>query len=543
MSMLNEAKRGDLIDDRDRSFMGKLKSLLPWKGDAMGEVIRKLVYLCAVVVLIYSLVDAYNYQFGTSDMHNDKDSLTNLYNQGSTTPSNPSNNNNQNTVVPDSSNGNTDSDNNDEQQGNADTPAVDPDSPYPAGMLSKFEPLYDINSELIGWFVIDGFGDENGNYIEYPVVQGEDNDYYLSHDFFKNEKSYGALFADARGTISATKNPDVTIIYGHNMRSGGFFTKLHEYKKKASFVREHNVVSYSTLWEENDYIIFGCFLTGVREDQDDIPLFKYHNILNFSNDLAKFDYWYKNILYRNYYLTDIECTIEDEYLVMSTCSNDIYDARLVVVARKLREGEDPSQYTYISNANVRLPAVFYETYKEAVRPENDTGPAYEYYDPENPDAKYPYVPTAKIDEAEIEYLLESYIKINDCLMHEPSAIGEVDISVTDESGLYCKVIDESIDTWDEWQGYLRSIFAEGSDPLQYYSTGDMMKNIDGFTYANIGASGNDLSKEYTYEITSNTPQSIILSLNREYTTEGAEGTYYSRNIAIVKTDNGWRITG
>ena len=58
MSMLNEARRGELVDTRDRSFKGKMKSLFPWKGDDLGEIMRKLIYLCAVCVLVYSLVDA-----------------------------------------------------------------------------------------------------------------------------------------------------------------------------------------------------------------------------------------------------------------------------------------------------------------------------------------------------------------------------------------------------------------------------------------------------------------------------------------------------
>ncbi len=537
MSMLNEAKRGSLIDDRDRSFLGKMKSTFPWKGDPFGEVIRKLIYLCAICVLVYSLVDAYNYQFGTGDMHDSKDSLTNLYNQGNTTPNNPSNNQDNPAIVPD-----------DSHQGNDNpdintTPEEDDNSPYPKGMLENFKQLYDINPDVKGWLVIDGFGDENGNYIEYPVVQGTDNDYYLNHDFFKNEKSYGALFADYRGKITADKNPDVTIVYGHNMRSGGFFTKLHEYKKKASFIKQNNVVSYSTLWEENEYVIFGVFLTGVREDQDDIPIFKYQNILNFRDDLAKFDYWYKNILYRNYYITDIECTIEDEYLLMSTCSNDLYDARLVVVARKLREGEDPSKYTYISNANVRLPAVFYEAYTTTPRPSVDNGPDYEYYDPENPDAVYPYVPKADISDEEVTRLLDSYIQIRDTLEYEPASIGAVDISISDESGHYIKVTEESLDTWDEWETYLQTIFNKQSEAYTHFIDHPGIINIDGYTYADTNAVASDLSTEYTYQEVYNTPERLVVTLTREYTSEGAEGTYHTSTLVIDKTDAGWRISG
>lgn len=380
MSMLNEARRGDLVDKRDRSFMGRVKETLPWKGDPMNEVLRKLVFIVAVCVLVYSLVDAYQYKFGTSDLHEDKDTLSDLYDSPSI--------NDTPIVIPDNQG---DSPSDDAQQP-TDNNQIEvngtiydkTDSIYPEGMLSKFESLYTINSDIIGWLTIDGLADEEGvNYIHYPVLQSQDNSYYLDHDFFKQEKNYGALFADYRGKITATKNPDNTIIYGHNMGAGTFFSHLHDYKKRASFVKEHNVITYSTLWEENEYVIVGCFLTGVKDEQDNIPIFKYHNVIYF-NDITEFDYWYKNILYRNYYITDIDCTMEDEYLTLSTCSTEIYDSRFVVVARKLREGEDPSKYTYISNPNARKPAAFYEAYGMEVPVDN--GPDYEYYVPEEENA-------------------------------------------------------------------------------------------------------------------------------------------------------------
>ncbi len=528
MSMLNEARRGELVDTRDRSFKGKMKSLFPWKGDDFGEIVRKLIYICAVCVLVYSLVDAYNFQFGTSDMHDDKDSLTNLYNQGAAAPDNPVDDNP--AVVPDDTE-------NDNQQGDVDVPVEDvPESPYPAGMLSNFEALYDMNSDIIGWVSIKGFGDENGNYIDYPVMQTKDNEYYLSHDFFKNEKSYGAIYADGRYTIKANKNPDVTILYGHNMASGGFFTKLHEYKNKASFVKDNNIVTYSTLWEENEYVIFACFLTGVREDQDDIPIFKYHNILNFKDNLAQFDYWYKNILYRNYYLTDIECTMDDEYLLLSTCSSDLYDARLVVVARKLREGEDPSNYTYVSNANVRMPAVFYETYTKSERPKNDTGPDYEYYDPENPDAVY--VPKADITDEEITAILNAHFERYNLIYVSNESV-EKDMTQTDSSGTFFKVTDERFDEWSEWQSYIASTYS--LNMIGKMVNGGVYIPIEGQTYCKIVDAPVTLAEDYSYTVTLNTENRIAVTVDRLMTNAEGEEIKSITNIVIDKTSAGWRI--
>lgn len=250
----------------------------------------------------------------------------------------------------------------------------------PAVMLDKFASLYAINPDVVGWLSIEGFVDSDGTmYINYPVVQTTDNDYYLTHTYFGTEATYGSLFADCNYKLTDTSHPRNTIIYGHSMAAGTYFRRLLDYRDSVSTASKHRVISFSTLYEENEYIVFACFIVGIYDYQDDNPLFAYHTIFDW-DDISEFDYWYQNILYRNYYITDIDCTMEDEYITLSTCAYDIDDLRCVVVARKLREGEDPSVYTYTSNPNVRLPAAVYIANGKSV-PEDD-GPNYQYYVPE-----------------------------------------------------------------------------------------------------------------------------------------------------------------
>lgn len=373
MSMLNEVRPAE-VEKRDRSLKGRLKELLPWKGDDVKEIIRKLVYITAMCVLIYSFYEVYVYQFGSSDMHESNDYLSNLYNQGDDQPDST-------TLDPAVT----------AQPVNTDTPVVSgsentgddaqtqPDVPVnPEDLiLPRIKPIYESNHDTIGWLTIDGLTDSKGaNRIDHPVMQCNDNDYYLSHDFFGREKNYGALFADCHVKITHDSGPQNTIIYGHNMASGSFFAPLHEYKKRVSFVSEHRLVTFSTLWEENKYIIIGCFLTGIKEDQDNIPIFRYHVAFDFE-DNTDFIEWYANVMYRSYYTSDIPCSINDEYLTLSTCSTEIYDSRFVVVARKLRDGEDASQYTYYSNPDARKPAAFYKAY--GMKVPDDKGPDYDYY--------------------------------------------------------------------------------------------------------------------------------------------------------------------
>ncbi len=379
MSMLNEVRPAEAVK-RDRSFKGRIKELIPWKGDDAKEIIRKLVYITAVCVLIYSFYGVIEYKFGSSEMHESNDYLSNLYNKGDDEPD---------SITPDPAVTAQPIDTHTPVVSGSENPVDDvqpqPDVPVnPEDLiLPSFEALYDINPEIIGWLTIDGITNSKGkNIIDYPVMQCGDNDYYLSHDFYGMEKKYGALFADCHVKITYDSGPRNTIIYGHNMGSGSFFAHLHDYKKRVSFLSEHRFVTFSTLWEKNDYIIIGCFLTGIREDQDNIPIFRYHVAFDFE-DNVDFIEWYANVMYRSYYTSDIPCSINDEYITLSTCSTEIYDSRFVVVARKLRPDEKANhnekalQYNYYSNPDARKPAAFYEAYGERVP--DDKGPDYDYY--------------------------------------------------------------------------------------------------------------------------------------------------------------------
>lgn len=385
MSMLNEATRGSLTDTRDRSLIGRIKDIIPWKGDDIKEIVRKLVFITAMCVLCYSVYDAYVYKFGSSSMINDQRELASHFNLDDVTePKNPDNSsgNNQNTVpavVPDNTNG--------EQNNDDITEPVN--SKYPAGMLSTFEYYYDINPDIVGWLSIDGIylddkkpENERELAINYPVVQSDDNDYYLAHDFYGQEKDYGALYADFRATAGGDGRSDNVTIYGHNMGSGNYFHHIaHDYNNKSSakFVSEHRIIDFTSLYKHDQYIIVGCFLVGIYESDDNQPIFRYHNVVDFNDDPAQFDYWYKNVMYRNYYTTDIDCDINDVYLTLSTCSYEISDSRFVVVARRLREGEDPSVYTYRSNPNKHMPKRYLKAFDLNIR--EDDGPDYEYYTP------------------------------------------------------------------------------------------------------------------------------------------------------------------
>lgn len=97
----------------------------------------------------------------------------------------------------------------------------------------NFEELKKINPDLKAWVIIPGTN------ISYPIVQGKDNAYYLTHTFEKNENYAGAIFLDAGAS------PDFqdlnTIIYGHNVKHGTMFAEIEKFKSK-EFYEQHRYV-------------------------------------------------------------------------------------------------------------------------------------------------------------------------------------------------------------------------------------------------------------------------------------------------------------
>ena len=84
-----------------------------------------------------------------------------------------------------------------------------------------FEALQQINPDIVAWLRIPGV-------LDYPVVQGTDNSYYLHHTFRKEYNIAGSLFLDARNTADFSDNKN--IIYDHNMRNGSMFHVLRKFQ-------------------------------------------------------------------------------------------------------------------------------------------------------------------------------------------------------------------------------------------------------------------------------------------------------------------------
>jgi len=101
----------------------------------------------------------------------------------------------------------------------------------------NWEALRAINPDIVAWVLIPG------TRINYPIVQGPDNEYYLAHLFDDNSSGVGAVFLDYEGlpNLNAKNN----LIYGHNMRDGSMFADIIKYRDR-DFYRDHAVIYVAT---------------------------------------------------------------------------------------------------------------------------------------------------------------------------------------------------------------------------------------------------------------------------------------------------------
>lgn len=189
-------------------------------------------------------------------------------------------------------------------------------------ILGKYKSLYMENGDLAGWLTVEG------TKIDYPVMQCEDDEYYLHHDFDGKDSKYGCLYVREKADLEEGTN---FVIYGHNMRDGSMFGELDLYLEE-EFYREHSRISFDTLYEEHTYEILAVFRSRIYGEKDDV--FKYYQFYE-AETKEEFDDFYENIKELSLYDTGVTARFGDKLITLSTCAYHVKDGRLAVVAKRI----------------------------------------------------------------------------------------------------------------------------------------------------------------------------------------------------------------
>jgi sortase B len=226
-----------------------------------------------------------------------------------------------------------------------------PDVEFPDGMLEKYAELYAKNNDLVGWIKIDEIG------LSLPVVQGDDNKEYLKHDFDGNYNKYGSIFMNCDNDA---KNLNYnTAIFGHHMTDTAMFGNLDLYKD-VEYYKKAPVIEFNTIYGDYKWKIFAVFITNGTAEGDDGYIFDYtFTDLSSTEEVEKF---LGEIDQRALYKPEVDISVSDKILTLSTCCYDFPDARLIVVGRLLREGENPAVDTSLAvmNPSPKLPQAYYK---------------------------------------------------------------------------------------------------------------------------------------------------------------------------------------
>lgn len=182
-----------------------------------------------------------------------------------------------------------------------------------------FETLLKINDDTIGWLTV------NNTRIDYPVVQAEDNDYYLTRDFNKYKNSMGWVFMDYRNNIEVLNQN--TIIYAHNINGGIMFGQLRNTLKESWYKKpENQIITFNTLNNNMKWQIISIY--NVPNTTDYLKTSFYEK--------EKYEEFIALIVGRSIYDFNQTVTYEDKILTLSTCHNRGAE-RAVVHAKLIKE--------------------------------------------------------------------------------------------------------------------------------------------------------------------------------------------------------------
>lgn len=221
---------------------------------------------------------------------------------------------------------------------------------------SEYEEYYKKNTDFVGWIKI-----ENTN-IDYPVVQTDNNDYYLSHNFEKEPEGRGSIYMDC--ICSPDLSDKNTVIYGHNWLDTTMFSELTKYNS-FDFYKKHPVIEFNTISEMHKWKIFAVFITSASESEDNGYVFNYiyphmegENFYGYKKEIDK----------RTLFYTGVDVNESDQILTLSTCTRaadkgkNRADCRIVIVARMVREGESDNVDVSkaLINDNPKYPQIWYD---------------------------------------------------------------------------------------------------------------------------------------------------------------------------------------
>lgn len=185
-----------------------------------------------------------------------------------------------------------------------------------------FNKLKEINPNVKGWIRV------NNTKVDYPVVKGTDNSFYLKHSLDQSYNAAGWPFIDYRAKLDGTdKN---IVIYGHNRKDGSMFGSLEDILKPEWYNNEENLyITYITENGVESYQVFSIY--NIKKEL-------YYTTNNFTSDEEYIEFL-KELESRSIVDFQVDLDKSDRILTLSTCADySLY--RNVLHAKKIEKNID-----------------------------------------------------------------------------------------------------------------------------------------------------------------------------------------------------------
>lgn len=192
-------------------------------------------------------------------------------------------------------------------------------------LMEEVKELQKENEDVKAWIKI------NDTNINYPVVQANDNDYYLYRNYKKENSNYGSIFIDSNSNI---ENPNSNIImYGHNMKDGSMFKDLLKYADE-EYYNNHKYIEFVTNTSSSTYEIIAVFKSRIFY-KNEKNVFRYYQCTNLNNE-QDYNYYVNNCKELSLYDTGVNAEYGEQIITLITCEYSSENGRMVVVAKKAK---------------------------------------------------------------------------------------------------------------------------------------------------------------------------------------------------------------
>ncbi len=197
------------------------------------------------------------------------------------------------------------------------------EEPVVTERMLQLEELKKENEDIKAWIEI------ANTKIDFPVLQGTDNEYYMKHTYKKEYSKDGSIFLDKDYNWDLPSSN--LLIYGHNNKNGNMFQDLLKYENE-NYYKEHPTIRFTTTAEDCEYEIISVFKSRVyyKSEKD---VFRYYYFINAETE-AEYNNYVEESKKASLYDTDKTANYGEQLLTLSTCEYSQEDGRFVIVARK-----------------------------------------------------------------------------------------------------------------------------------------------------------------------------------------------------------------